>query len=111
MNVYGYMNDDHTRAFVNLRMNVVGVRPYPNVDDDNNLIPSDAKRMHADEYDNRANLKLKYMIYKYVWQNIDNEEIVEQEKLVKESFARYFSDLHDDLCKFIRYNIHVLLML
>lgn len=52
MNVYGYMNKDHTRAFVNLKMNVVGVRTYPNVHDENDLFPSDAKRMHADEYDN-----------------------------------------------------------
>ncbi|CEP08535.1 hypothetical protein [Parasitella parasitica] len=99
MNAYAYMNDDSTRAFINLRMNVVGVRPYPNVDDDNNLIPSTARRMHADSYDNKKLLKLKYMIYKYVWQNIDNEDVVIQDKLVKESFAHYFSDLHDELCE------------
>ncbi|CEP16784.1 hypothetical protein [Parasitella parasitica] len=39
------------------------------------------------------------MIYKYVWQNIDNEDVVIQDKLVKESFAHYFSDLHDELCE------------
>lgn len=99
LNVYAYMNDDNTRAFINLRMNVAGVRPYPNVDDNNNLIPSEAVRMTADKYDNKKLHKLKYMLYRYVWENIENEDMVEQEKLVKDSFAIYLSDLHDDLCK------------
>ncbi|KAG1114520.1 hypothetical protein G6F42_014163 [Rhizopus arrhizus] len=98
LNVYAYMNDDNTRAFINLRMNVAGVRPYPNVDDNNNLIPSEAVRMTADKYDNKKLHKLKYMLYRYVWENIENEDMVEQEKLVKDSFAIYLSDLHDDLC-------------
>ncbi|KAI8637873.1 hypothetical protein BD408DRAFT_352863 [Parasitella parasitica] len=99
MNAYAYMNDDSTRAFINLGMNVTGVRPYPSVDEDNNLIPSDAIKMVADHYDNKYTTKLNYMLYKFVWQNIDNEEVVRQEKLTKESFAQYFSDMHDNLCK------------
>ncbi|KAI8635881.1 hypothetical protein BD408DRAFT_438452 [Parasitella parasitica] len=99
MNAYAYMNDDSTRAFINLRMNVTGVRPYPSVGKDNNLIPSDALKMVADHYDNKYTTKLKYMLYKFVWQNIDNDEVVRQEKLTKESFAQYFSDMHDDLCE------------
>ncbi|GAN02570.1 hypothetical protein MAM1_0024d02014 [Mucor ambiguus] len=72
--------------------------PFPNVDEDNNLIPSEAIRMVADNYDNKEAPKLKYMIYRYVWENLDNEEMVDPEKVVKESFARYLSDMHDDLC-------------
>jgi hypothetical protein len=80
-------------------MNVTGVRPYANIDEDNNIIPSKAIRMTAEDYDNDRLVKLRYIIYKYVWQNIDNENIVRQEKLNKEPFAHYLSDLHDDLCK------------
>lgn len=99
MNAYAYMNDDSTRAFINLRMNVIGVRPYPDVDDDNNLIYTDAIRMVADHYDNKAAVKIRYMLYKYVWEQIDNEDVVLQKDLVKESFALHLSDLHDDLCE------------
>lgn len=50
--------------------------------------------------DNELNLKLKYyMIYKYVWQNTDDENVVQQQRLNKELFAHHLSDLHKDLCK------------
>ncbi|CAO0802404.1 unnamed protein product [Mucor circinelloides] len=98
LNAYAYTNEDDTRAFINLRMNVTGVCPYANLTENNEIIPSRARRMQADRFDNETNLKLKYMIYKYVWQNIDDENVVQQQRLNKEVFAHHLSDLHEDLC-------------
>ncbi|KAI8639033.1 hypothetical protein BD408DRAFT_350734 [Parasitella parasitica] len=98
LNAYAYTNEDDTRAFINLRLNVFGVRPYANVDDNNEIIPSEAIRMLADNYDNDSMLKLRYMMYKFVWQNVDDEHHVRQDKLNKEPLAHYLSDLHEDLC-------------
>lgn len=95
------MNTDRTRAFLNLRMNVVGVRPYPNMDDEDNLIQSEAIRMHADRYDNKKAPKLRYMLYRYVWEHIDDEVMIDQEQVRKESFTEYLSGLHEDLCKYV----------
>ncbi|KAF1807245.1 hypothetical protein FB192DRAFT_1273576 [Mucor lusitanicus] len=104
LNAYVYTNEDDTRAFINLRMNVTGVRPYAALTtDDNEIIPSRATRMSADRFDNELNVKLKYMIFKYVWQNIDDENVVQQQRLNKELFAHHLSDMHEDFCKFIQY--------
>ncbi|KAI8635759.1 hypothetical protein BD408DRAFT_438643 [Parasitella parasitica] len=39
------------------------------------------------------------MMYKFVWQNVDDEHHVRQDKLNKEPLAHYLSDLHEDLCE------------
>ncbi|KAG1089693.1 hypothetical protein G6F42_019910 [Rhizopus arrhizus] len=98
LNAYAYTNEDDTRAFINFRMNVTGVRPYANLTENNEILPSRAIRTSADRFDNELNLKLKYMIYKYVWQNIDDENVVQQQRLNKELFAHHLSNLHEDLC-------------
>lgn len=90
-----------------MRINVIAVRPYVNVGDDDVIIPSEAIRMHADNYDNDKMVKLKYLLFKYVWQNIRDERFVKQEKLVTEPLAHLLSDLHDELCKLM---LHTLLM-
>ncbi|KAL9557314.1 hypothetical protein MBANPS3_001468 [Mucor bainieri] len=97
LNAYAYTNEDDTRAFINLRMNVLKVRPYASVDDHNRIIPSNAIRMNSDDYENDTVFKLKYFIYLFVWQNIDDENWVRQERLNKEPFAHYLSDLFEDL--------------
>jgi len=81
-------------------MNVTGVRPYANLTENNEILPSRAIRTSADRFDNELNLKLKYMIYKYVWQNIDDENVVQQQRLNKELFDYHLSDFHEDLCKY-----------
>lgn len=81
-------------------MNVTVVHPYANVNDDNEIIPSRTQRMIADRYHNEGYEKVRYIIHKYVWQNIDNENVVKQERLNKEVFAHYLDDLHGDLCKY-----------
>ncbi|KAG1064077.1 hypothetical protein G6F42_027076 [Rhizopus arrhizus] len=80
-------------------MNVPGVRPYANLTENNEIIPSRAIKMSADRFDKELDLKFKYMIYKYVWQNIDDVNVVQQQRLNKELFDYHLSDFHEDLCK------------
>ena len=81
-------------------MNVPGVRPYANLTENNEIIPSRAIKMSADRFDKELDLKFKYMIYKYVWQNIDDVNVVQQQRLNKELFDYHLSDFHEDLCKY-----------
>ncbi|EPB89589.1 hypothetical protein HMPREF1544_03521, partial [Mucor circinelloides 1006PhL] len=60
--------------------------------------------MSADRFDKELDLKFKYMIYKYVWQNIDDVNVVQQQRLNKELFDYHLSDFHEDLCN--SNNIH-----
>jgi hypothetical protein len=58
------------------------------------LIPPLAIKMKGEDYDNDRVIKLRYILYKYVWQNIDNGSVVRQEKLIiNVLIAHYLSDL------------------
>jgi hypothetical protein len=67
-------------------MNAVEIRPLPVLDENNNIIPVD-----------REFKKLKYAIYKYVFENIKNERIVAQRNLNIEAFALNLFDMHEEL--------------
>lgn len=100
MSVSAYSFDDSTKAFTNVRMNINEVRPLINIDDEGEVIPSNAVRMKEKDYSEIDNqfLKLNYSIYKWVFENIDNPKIVSNAKdLNIESFALQLHDMHEDL--------------
>lgn len=46
-------------------------------------------------------LKMKYIVYKYVWENINDAEVVMSRGLNIEAFALQLSDMYEHLGKFI----------
>ncbi|KAG0739088.1 hypothetical protein G6F57_006745 [Rhizopus arrhizus] len=86
MSVSTYTFDDSNKAFCNVRMNAVEIRPLPVLNENNNIIPVD-----------REFKKLKYAIHKYIFENIKNERVVAQRNLNIEAFALNLFDMHEEL--------------
>lgn len=97
MNVSAYTFDDSTKAFTSIRLSVDSARPLPNIDDDGNVIATTATRIRTKDYKNMRLLKMKFIIYKYVWERITNDEIVISRGLNIETFALQLIDMYDDL--------------
>lgn len=91
-----------TRAFCSTRINMNAIRPIAMVDDNNRVIATNARKMKAKDFDNRKHKKLQYLLFKYVWEHIDNKNVVEQRNLNKEAFVYALINLHDELCKKIK---------
>ncbi|EIE81238.1 hypothetical protein RO3G_05943 [Rhizopus delemar RA 99-880] len=87
-----------TRAFCSTRINMNAIRPIAMVDDNNRVIATNARKMKAKDFDNRKHKKLQYLLFKYVWEHIDNKNVVEQRNLNKEAFVYALINLHDELC-------------
>ncbi|CEP07096.1 hypothetical protein [Parasitella parasitica] len=90
--------DNSTRAFCSTRINMDAIRPIAMVDENNRVIVTNAKKIKAKDFDNRKHKKLQYLMFKFVWEHIDNENIVDQRNLNKEAFVFGLINLHEELC-------------
>ncbi|KAI8321026.1 hypothetical protein EDC96DRAFT_539607 [Choanephora cucurbitarum] len=87
LNVSAYTFDDSVRAFASIRVgNISGFGP----DQGCILITEENAPL------NREYVKLKFIIFKYVWENWNNETL--------ESFTDYLEGLYDDLVQVRVYN-------
>ena len=100
MHVTAYTFDDSTRAHANIRVSVVDIKPNFQVDDDGNVIRTAARRIKAREFPrNRKFVKMKFVVYKHIWEHIRDARVVNQRNLVAEPFALELSDMYADLGK------------
>lgn len=98
LNVSAYTFDDSTKAFANIRLSVTDVRPILQVDDDGLVITTQAKKIRSRDFPKTLNfLKMKFIVYKYVWENIHDSDIVFNRGLNVEAFALHLSDMYEDL--------------
>lgn len=102
LNVSAYTFDDSTRAFANIRLSVTDAKPIIQVDDDGEIIPTLAKRVRTKEFQRTHQfLKMKFVVYKHVWENIQDQNVVINRGLNSEAFALQLSDMYEDLGKLI----------
>lgn len=95
-----YTFDDSTRAFASVRMSVNGIRPLPNVDEEGTVLPTLATKVRLRDFQRSQQfLKMKYIVYKYVWENIDNNTIVTGRGDNIDAFALEVSSMYEDLGK------------
>ncbi|KAI7868387.1 uncharacterized protein EV154DRAFT_540880 [Mucor mucedo] len=98
LNVSAYTFDDSTRAFANIRLSVTDAKPIIQVDDDGEIIPTLAKRVRTKEFQRTHQfLKMKFVVYKHVWENIQDQNVVINRGLNSEAFALQLSDMYEDL--------------
>lgn len=96
-----YTFDDSTRAFSSIRLSVDSARPLPTLDDDGNIIGTTATKIRVRDLEkNHKFLKLKYILYKYVFENIYNEDMVMGKGLNVEAFATQLNTSYEKLGEF-----------
>lgn len=101
LNVTAYTFDDSTRAFSSIRLSVDSARPLPNLDDDGKIIGTTATKIRVRDLEkNHKFLKLKYILYKYVFENIYNEDMVMGKGLNVEAFATQLNTSYEKLGEF-----------
>ncbi|KAI9364547.1 hypothetical protein BD770DRAFT_313774 [Pilaira anomala] len=101
LNVSAYTFDDSTRAFTSVRLSVDAVRPLANLDEEGHVIGTTARRIRAREFDRTHRfLKMKFIVYKYVFEHINDEETVMNRGLNVETFALQLSDMYENLGNF-----------
>lgn len=99
-----YTFDDSTRAFSSVRLSVNAVRPLVNMDEDGNVIGTTARRVSVQDFErSHLFLKLKFIVYKYVWEHINDEDIVINRGLNVETFALQVSDMYETLGSYFFY--------
>jgi hypothetical protein len=84
-------------------MTVDDIKPLPIITEDGEVIPTTAKRLVLKDIDpgqNKPMKKLKYVLMKYVFENIRNEEMVPSRFLNIDTFAMGLYDLHEELGKY-----------
>ncbi|KAI9325625.1 hypothetical protein BD770DRAFT_355443 [Pilaira anomala] len=98
LNVSAYTFDGSTRAFSSVRLSVNSVRPLVNLDEEGKVIGTTAPRIDTHLFErNHRFLKLKYIVYKYGWEHIHDEDVVMNRGLNVEAFALQLSDMYEYL--------------
>lgn len=95
---------------MSVRMTVDEVRPLPQINEEGEIIPTTARAMKISQVDpnlNKPFKKLKYVLMKYVFENINNEDMVPPRFLNVEPFALALFDLHEELGMFKYFMIMV----
>lgn len=101
MNVSAYTFDDSTKAFANIRLSVTDAKPILQVDEDGMVIPTQARRIKIRDFAKTHQfLKIKFVVYKHVWENIGDTNMVINRGLNVEAFALQLSDMYEDLGKY-----------
>lgn len=59
----------------------------------------------------REYLKLKFIIFKYVWENWDNERLIRKNENLREPFSDYLESLYEDLGKYVYVNMFIAAMI
>lgn len=102
LHVSAYTFDDANRAFASIRVGVQSVAPIREIDFHGNTtcfgiadgcIPVDEENTPP----NREYAKLKFIIFKHVWENWSNEALVRKRENLREAFTDYLEGLYDDL--------------
>ena len=82
-------------------MSVDGVRPILQVSEDGQVIPTQAQRIRTRKFPRTQRFyKLKFMVYKYVWENIEEDFVYMSNGSSVDTFATEVSRMYDDLGKF-----------
>ncbi|KAI7870077.1 uncharacterized protein EV154DRAFT_607637 [Mucor mucedo] len=102
LNITAFTFDDSNRAFCSVKLNVHNIRPLAITDEEGNVIPTDATRIRLRDIESLPLTKFKYLVHKYVWENISNDKIVFGNTTEKgthnlDSFAKALSTMHDAL--------------
>ncbi|KAI8330966.1 hypothetical protein BD560DRAFT_441339 [Blakeslea trispora] len=102
LNVSAYMFDDSTRPQASTRVGVESVSPIRELNFDGTIlgaamplgvIPIDGTVAPS----GREYKKLKFLLFKYTWENWDNKNYVASNNSIKEAFADHLEDLYEDL--------------
>ena len=76
------------------------MKPILQVDDNGRVIPTMAKRIKSRDLPRNAEfLKMKFVVYKHIWENIHDKKVVNDKGLIIEPFALELSDMYADLGK------------
>lgn len=101
-----YTFDDSTKAFANIRLSLTAVRPVFQVDDDGMVISTFARRIKVKDFPRTSQfLKMKFIVFKHVWEHINDSDVVINRGLNVEAFALQLSDMYEDLGNVIFYII------
>ncbi|KAI8321178.1 hypothetical protein EDC96DRAFT_539571 [Choanephora cucurbitarum] len=102
LNVSAYTFDGSVRAFASIRVGVQAIAPIGEVNFQKNIssfgpdqgcIPITEKNAPL----NGEYVKLKFIIFMYVWENWNNETLVRKRESPKESFTDHLEGFYDDL--------------
>ncbi|KAI8332544.1 hypothetical protein BD560DRAFT_341199 [Blakeslea trispora] len=106
LNVSAYTFDDATRAFASVRVGVQSIAPIREVDFQGNI--SGFGQEHGcfpvneeNAPPNREYSKLKFIMFRYVWENWSNETLIKRRETLREPFTDYLEGLYDDLGKLL----------
>jgi hypothetical protein len=106
LNVSVYIFDDITKAFANIRLSLIIVRPVFQVDDDGMVISTLARIIKVKDFPRMSQFfKMKFIVFKYVWEHINDNEVVISRYLSVEALALQLSDMYEDLDNVIFYII------
>lgn len=105
LNVSAYAFDDSTRAFASIRVGVSSIEPIREVNYQGQITGSGIEEGCVPVNDvayppTREYAKLKFIIFKYVWENWGNERLIKTKEMLKEAFSDHLESLYDDLGKF-----------
>ncbi|KAI8354637.1 hypothetical protein BD560DRAFT_319194, partial [Blakeslea trispora] len=102
LNVSAYTFDFATRAFAFVRVGVQSIAPFREVGFQGNI--SDFGQEHGCFPVNEENAppnskysKLKFILFRYVWENWSNETLIKRRETLREPFTDYLDGLYDDL--------------
>ena len=100
VNVSAFTFEDSTKAFASIRMRVNGVRPIRQVTEDGDVVPNAAFFVDSSDYSlDHPFFKLKFMIHKHVWENINDTQLVMFRGTTQEIFAVSLAEQYDNLGK------------
>ncbi|CAO3645516.1 unnamed protein product [Mucor hiemalis] len=105
INVSAFCFDDSTRAFASVRLGVAEISPIREVDHagailgeafaagcipfNENNVPTSAHRVYK---------KCKFIVFKYIWDNWENDELVDGKKdALREALSETLEDLYEEL--------------
>ncbi|KAG2191492.1 hypothetical protein INT47_013067 [Mucor saturninus] len=87
-----------TRAFSSIRLSVDSARPLATLDDDRKIIGTTATKIRVRDLEkNHKFLKLKFILYKYVFENIYNEDMVMGKGFNVKAFATQLNTSYEKL--------------
>ncbi|KAG1302383.1 hypothetical protein G6F60_008125 [Rhizopus arrhizus] len=94
LNVSVYIFDDITKAFANIRLSLAIVRPVFQVDDDGMVISTLARIIKMKDFPRMSQFfKMKFIVFKHVWEHINENEVVISRYLNVEALALQLSDI------------------
>lgn len=98
LNVSVYIFDDITKAFANIRLSLAIVRPVFQVDDDGMVISTLARIIKVKDFPRMSQFfKMKFIVFKHVWEHINENEVVISRYLNVEALALQLSDMYEGL--------------